>query len=79
MLVRIKPSLLIPILPVHFLAGPSLRVVSTMSVGYGNSTFSAGQFASLLLIEHVNLPALAKRGIRLGITPGVLTDAGGCL
>ncbi|KAI5121428.1 hypothetical protein M0805_006190 [Coniferiporia weirii] len=40
-------------------AGPSLKVVSTMSVGY----------------EHVSLPALAKRGIRLGYTPDILTDA----
>ncbi|KAF8875238.1 hypothetical protein BD779DRAFT_1629953 [Infundibulicybe gibba] len=40
-------------------AGPSLRVVSTMSVGY----------------EHVDLPELAKRKIRLGYTPDVLTDA----
>jgi len=40
-------------------AGPSLRVISTMSVGY----------------EHVYLPALAERGIKLGYTPDVLTDA----
>ncbi|KAH8116205.1 hypothetical protein DFH11DRAFT_1688303 [Phellopilus nigrolimitatus] len=40
-------------------AGPSLKVVSTMSVGY----------------EHVSLPALSKRGVRLGYTPDVLTDA----
>ncbi|KAG6860294.1 hypothetical protein C0995_013030 [Termitomyces sp. Mi166 len=40
-------------------AGPNLRVVSTMSVGY----------------EHVNLPELARRGIRLGYTPDVLTAA----
>ncbi|KAH7332748.1 hypothetical protein B0J17DRAFT_677405 [Rhizoctonia solani] len=40
-------------------AGPSLKVVSTMSVGY----------------DHVDLPALKKRGIRLGFTPDVLTDA----
>ncbi|KZT28001.1 hypothetical protein NEOLEDRAFT_1233354 [Neolentinus lepideus HHB14362 ss-1] len=36
-----------------------LKVVSTMSVGY----------------EHVDLPLLAKRGVRLGYTPDVLTDA----
>ncbi|THG97880.1 hypothetical protein EW145_g7524 [Phellinidium pouzarii] len=41
-------------------AGPSLKVVSTMSVGY----------------EHLFLPALAKRGIRVGYTPDILTDAG---
>jgi glyoxylate/hydroxypyruvate reductase len=40
-------------------AGPSLQVVSTMSVGF----------------EHVDLSALAERNIRLGYTPDVLTDA----
>ncbi|KDQ60059.1 hypothetical protein JAAARDRAFT_32437 [Jaapia argillacea MUCL 33604] len=40
-------------------AGPSLKVVSTMSVGY----------------EHIDLPVLAKAGVRLGYTPDVLTDA----
>ncbi|KAG8733554.1 hypothetical protein FRC11_005223 [Ceratobasidium sp. 423] len=40
-------------------AGPSLRTVSTMSVGY----------------DHVDVPALKARGIRLGFTPDVLTDA----
>ncbi len=38
-------------------AGPSLRVVSTMSVGY----------------DHVNVPACARRGVAVGNTPGVLT------
>ncbi|KAI5888646.1 uncharacterized protein SCHCODRAFT_02637300 [Schizophyllum commune H4-8] len=40
-------------------AGPSLKAVSTMSVGY----------------EHVDIAALGKRGVRLGYTPDVLTDA----
>ncbi|KAI0074971.1 hypothetical protein K474DRAFT_1763732 [Panus rudis PR-1116 ss-1] len=40
-------------------AGPSLRVVSTMSVGY----------------DHVDLRAISSRGVRLGHTPDVLTDA----
>ncbi|CAE6481500.1 unnamed protein product [Rhizoctonia solani] len=40
-------------------AGPSLKVVSTMSVGY----------------DHVDLLALKARGVRLGFTPDVLTDA----
>jgi len=40
-------------------AGPDLRVVSTMSVGY----------------EHVDMGELASRGIKLGYTPDVLTDA----
>jgi glyoxylate/hydroxypyruvate reductase len=39
-------------------AGPNLRVVSTMSVGY----------------DHVDAAALKARGIPLGNTPGVLTD-----
>ncbi|KAG9222088.1 hypothetical protein CCMSSC00406_0009301 [Pleurotus cornucopiae] len=40
-------------------AGPNLRVVSTMSVGY----------------EHIDLAAVAARGIKVGYTPDVLTDA----
>ncbi|PKC52202.1 Formate/glycerate dehydrogenase catalytic domain-like protein [Rhizophagus irregularis] len=40
-------------------AGPNLKVVSTMSVGY----------------DHVDLSELRKRLISLGHTPGVLTDA----
>jgi lactate dehydrogenase-like 2-hydroxyacid dehydrogenase len=39
-------------------AGPQLKVVSTMSVGY----------------DHVDLPALRTRGVALGNTPGVLTE-----
>jgi glyoxylate/hydroxypyruvate reductase len=39
-------------------AGPQLRVVSTMSVGY----------------DHVDVDACRRRGIPLGNTPGVLTD-----
>ncbi|KAH8827031.1 hypothetical protein DL96DRAFT_1464876 [Flagelloscypha sp. PMI_526] len=40
-------------------AGPNLKVVSTMSVGY----------------EHLDLPLLASKGIQVGYTPDVLTDA----
>ncbi|KAL0060716.1 hypothetical protein AAF712_012496 [Marasmius tenuissimus] len=40
-------------------AGPNLCVVSTMSVGY----------------DHVDLNQISKRGLRLGYTPEVLTDA----
>ncbi|KAL5530939.1 hypothetical protein ACEPAG_3815 [Sanghuangporus baumii] len=40
-------------------AGPNLRVVSTMCVGY----------------DHVNLPALAKNNVRLGNTPDISTNA----
>jgi lactate dehydrogenase-like 2-hydroxyacid dehydrogenase len=39
-------------------AGPQLKVVSTMSVGY----------------DHVDLAALRARGVVLGNTPGVLTE-----
>ncbi|GAA6021392.1 hypothetical protein JCM10207_002036, partial [Rhodosporidiobolus poonsookiae] len=40
-------------------AGPSLKVVSTMSAGY----------------DHVDVAALKRRGVRLGTTPDALTDA----
>jgi lactate dehydrogenase-like 2-hydroxyacid dehydrogenase len=39
-------------------AGPSLRVVSTMSVGY----------------DHIDVAACAARNVAVGNTPGVLTD-----
>lgn len=39
-------------------AGPQLKVVSTMSVGY----------------DHVDVNACTARGVRLGNTPGVLTE-----
>ncbi|XP_020497558.1 glyoxylate reductase/hydroxypyruvate reductase b [Labrus bergylta] len=40
-------------------AGPNLKVLSTMSVGF----------------DHLNLEELKKRGIRVGYTPEVLTDS----
>ncbi|WFD24181.1 hypothetical protein MEQU1_002878 [Malassezia equina] len=40
-------------------AGPSLKVVATMSVGY----------------EHIDCAAAKKRGIRVGYTPDVLSNA----
>ncbi|KAK7086554.1 hypothetical protein SK128_010527 [Halocaridina rubra] len=40
-------------------AGPSLKVIGTMSVGY----------------DHLSLDEIKKRGIKVGYTPGVLTDA----
>ncbi|KAG8681017.1 hypothetical protein FRC08_015905, partial [Ceratobasidium sp. 394] len=40
-------------------AGPSLKIVSTMSVGY----------------DHVDVGELKLKGIKLGFTPDVLTDA----
>ncbi|THH00737.1 hypothetical protein EW145_g7034, partial [Phellinidium pouzarii] len=45
--------------PVELCTGPTLKVVSTMSVGY----------------EHVHLPTLVKQKIRLGYTPEILTNA----
>jgi lactate dehydrogenase-like 2-hydroxyacid dehydrogenase len=39
-------------------AGPALRVVSTMSVGY----------------DHIDVAACHRRGVLIGNTPGVLTD-----
>lgn len=40
-------------------AGPSLKVISTMSVGY----------------DHIDLALVKKRGVRVGNTPRVLDDA----
>ncbi|KAJ7496342.1 hypothetical protein B0H11DRAFT_859489 [Mycena galericulata] len=40
-------------------AGPNLRVVSTISVGY----------------EHIDLKVMAERNIQVGYTPDILTDA----
>ncbi|XP_067839454.1 glyoxylate reductase/hydroxypyruvate reductase-like isoform X2 [Heptranchias perlo] len=40
-------------------AGPSLKVISTLSVGF----------------DHLSLGEIKKRGIRVGYTPDVLTDA----
>lgn len=40
-------------------AGPSLKIVSTMSVGY----------------DHIDVVECARRGITVGYTPDVLTDA----
>lgn len=40
-------------------AGPGLKVVSTISVGY----------------DHIDVQECRKRGIKIGYTPDVLTDA----
>lgn len=45
--------------PILDQAGDSLRVISTMSVGY----------------DHIDSKACAKRGIKVGFTPDVLTDS----
>jgi len=46
-------------LPVLEAAGSSLKVIGTMSVGH----------------DHLSLDEIKKRGIKVGYTPGVLTDA----
>ena len=60
-------------------AGPSLKIVSTVSVGYGKSASSSTRIIHRLFYlgpDHVITSALAQRKIRLGYTPGVLTDSG---
>lgn len=54
-----KNNLRIIPLFLNIILGPSLKVISTMSVGY----------------DHMDLALLKKYGIRLGNTPGVLTEA----
>lgn len=58
-------------------AGPSLRVVSTMSVGYGTYDQFTHTFMRLTQpSEHFDTTELTRRNIRMGYTPGVLTNAG---
>jgi hypothetical protein len=67
----------VPVLYSQEIAGPSLRVISTMSVGYGAYERHTPQIFSLsLAAEHIDLSTIAQRGIKLGYTPDVLTDAG---
>ena len=67
----------VPVLYSQEIAGPSLRVISTMSVGYGASGRHTLQNSPLSLVaEHVDLSAISQRGVKLGYTPDVLTDAG---
>ncbi|KAK0204304.1 hypothetical protein DFS33DRAFT_1338376 [Desarmillaria ectypa] len=58
-------------------AGSSLRVVSTMSVGYGAPFYTSYKDAQLSTrsAEHIDLTELTNRGVKLGYTPDVLTDA----
>ena len=54
-----------------------MRVVSTMSVGYGTRKFVFLLVSSTNAFpEHADLKELSKRNIRFGYTPDVLTDAG---
>ena len=48
-----------------------------MSVGYGARIRRPATRSSDFILEHVNVNELSTRGIRLGYTPDVLTDAGG--
>ena len=43
----------------YFPLGPNLKVIGTMSVGF----------------DHIDLQACKSRGVRVGYTPDVLTDA----
>lgn len=48
-----------------------------MTVGYGESDRSQSAIVTHdQRVDHVDMKALAKRGIRLGNTPDVLTEAG---
>lgn len=51
-----------------------------MSVGYGELCSSRHGVKLIMrrVLDHVDLKALAKRGIRLGNTPDVLTESGMC-
>ena len=46
-------------LDIYFFSGPNLKVVSTMSAGY----------------DHLDVPAIKQRGIKVGHTPNVLSAA----
>ncbi|KAK0452098.1 uncharacterized protein EV420DRAFT_691761 [Desarmillaria tabescens] len=57
-------------------AGTSLRVVSTMSVGYGALFIPPSRYTiQQSPAEHIDLTELTNRGVKLGYTPDVLTDA----
>lgn len=62
-------------------AGANLKVVSTLSVGYGERAHVLPWVKIFCLekqTDHVDLAGLAKRGVKLGYTPDILSDAGGC-
>ncbi|KAJ3561955.1 hypothetical protein NP233_g9877 [Leucocoprinus birnbaumii] len=56
---KVFPHEILRSLQTYGTPGDNLRVVSTMSVGY----------------EHLDVQAIASRGIKIGYTPEVLTDA----
>lgn len=66
----------------RFTAGNGLKVVSTMSVGYGTSILQyqlgcdSFQLYPTIRIDHLDMQTLSSRGIRVGYTPEVLSDAG---
>lgn len=47
-----------------------------MSVGYGAYGCLGGDHSFMLPLEHIDLPLMAQRKIRVGYTPDVLTEAG---
>lgn len=61
-------------------AGPNLKVVATMSVGWVlaltlESRLDLKCYDVTLRYEHIDVPECKKRGIRVGFTPDCLTDA----
>jgi hypothetical protein len=58
-------------------AGSSLKVVSTISVGFGKvTTFWFDKQGFIISSpDHVDLRGLYRRKVRLGYTPDILTDA----
>ncbi|KAJ7892660.1 hypothetical protein B0H13DRAFT_2528933 [Mycena leptocephala] len=59
-------------------AGPDLRVVSTISVGYGEYIFLPTPSLYIhesLYVEHIDLKVMAEHRIQVGYTPDILTDA----
>jgi len=52
-------------------ANPDLKTISTFSVGYG---MCEAEILGLMS-DHIDLEGCKKKGIRLGHTPGVLSDA----
>lgn len=60
-------------------AGPDLRVISTMSVGYGAFIIHLRVHLNLTdfhSLEHIDLKLAARHNVKVGYTPDVLTDAG---
>lgn len=69
-------------LRVRSLAGDTLKVISTHSVGHGRLDHhqylenATSKFADSFRTDHIDTKALQNRNVRLGYTPDVLNDAG---